>query len=95
MFDSLVTLLNLEVDVLFFDTTSTYFVTEDEDEPVPRDDRGMPLASGNSEGAGSGSRPRSGPGGSPRTTATDLPQVVIGMAVTRDGIPAPRLVLAR
>ena len=45
VFDSLVTLLNLEVDVLFFDTTSTYFVTEDEDDPVTRDDRGMPLAS--------------------------------------------------
>ena len=76
VFDSLVTLLNLEVDVLFFDTTSTYFVTEDEDEPVRRDDRGMPLASVN---AGSGedpgrSRPRSGPGGSPRTTATTCPR---------------------
>jgi hypothetical protein len=49
VFDSLVTLLNLEVDVLFFDTTSIYFVTEDEDDPVARDDRGMPLASGDSE----------------------------------------------
>jgi len=37
VFDSLVTLLNLEVDILFFDTTSTYFETEDEDEPVERD----------------------------------------------------------
>ena len=30
-------LLNLEVDLLFFDTTSTYFETEQADEPVPRD----------------------------------------------------------
>ena len=33
-------LLNLEVDLLFFDTTSTYFETEDADADVPRDDRG-------------------------------------------------------
>jgi hypothetical protein len=52
VFDSLVTLLNLEVDVLFFDTTSTYFVTGDEDDPVERDSRGEPLASGNTDGDG-------------------------------------------
>src|SRR6185437_5167607 len=44
VFDNLADLLNLEVDLLFFDTTSTYFETEGEDEPVFRDDRGMPLA---------------------------------------------------
>ena len=76
VFDSLVTLLNLEVDVLFFDTTSTYFETEDEDEPVLRDGRGMPLAGGTpaAPGTGNGNRPRSGPGGSPRTTATTCPR---------------------
>jgi len=89
VFDSLVTLLNLEVDVLFFDTTSTYFETGDEDDPVFRDDRGMPLASGNtatSDGAGSaegGFRTW----GKPKDHRDDLPQVIIGMAVTRDGIP--------
>lgn len=46
-FDSLVTLLNLEVDILFFDTTSTYFETEDEDDPVARDAAGMPLTGQN------------------------------------------------
>jgi hypothetical protein len=45
VFDSLVTLLNLEADVLFFDTTSTDFVAEDEDEPVARGVNGMPLTS--------------------------------------------------
>jgi hypothetical protein len=75
VFDGLVTLLNLEVDVLF-DTTSTYFETEDEDEPVARDDHGMPLASGTPAATrtGSGSRARSGPGASPRTTATTCPR---------------------
>jgi hypothetical protein len=43
VFDSLVPLLNLEADVLLFDTTSTDFVAEDEDEPVARGVNGMPL----------------------------------------------------
>src|SRR5438309_4906278 len=40
VFDNVADLLNLEVDLLFFDTTSTYFETGDEDEPVPRDKHG-------------------------------------------------------
>ncbi len=40
VFDNLADLLNLEVDLLFFDTTSTYFETEEADEPVARDERG-------------------------------------------------------
>jgi transposase len=86
VFDSLVTLLNLEVDVLFFDTTSTYFETEDEDDPVARDGHGMPLASGNSE---DGEREPAAfrTWGKSKDHRDDLPQVVIGMAVTRDGIP--------
>jgi hypothetical protein len=89
VFGSLVTLLNLEVDVLFFDTTSTYFETEEEDEPVARDDRGMPLASGNTDGDGSEGREPGGfrTWGKSKDHRDDLPQVVIGMAVTRDGIP--------
>ncbi|GGK63450.1 hypothetical protein GCM10011591_39630 [Nocardia camponoti] len=34
VFDQVATLLNLEVDMLFFDTTSTYFETA-ADEPSP------------------------------------------------------------
>jgi hypothetical protein len=85
VFDSLVTLLNLEVDVLFFDTTSTYFVTEDEDEPVTRDERGYPLAGDDAEKEKepAGFRTR----GKSKDHRGDLPQVIIGMAVTRDGIP--------
>jgi transposase len=83
VFDSLVTLLNLEVDVLFFDTTSTYFVTEDEDDPVTRDDRGMPLASEDGEREPQPFRTW----GKSKDHRDDLPQVVIAMAVTRDGIP--------
>ncbi|MFY9775392.1 MAG: transposase, partial [Trebonia sp.] len=89
VFDSLVTLLNLEVDVLFFDTTSTYFVTEDEDDPIARDDHGMPLASGNASTGGDGEREPAPfrTWGKSKDHRDDLPQVVIGMAVTRDGIP--------
>jgi hypothetical protein len=39
VFGQVANLLNLEVDLLFFDTTSTYFETEGEDEPVWRDKR--------------------------------------------------------
>jgi hypothetical protein len=89
VFDNLADLLNLEVDLLFFDTTSTYFETEDEDEPVLRDDHGMPLASGNTESNQNGKQE---PGafrtwGKSKDHRDDLPQIVIGMAVTREGIP--------
>ena len=40
VFDAVAHLLNLEVDLIFFDTTSTYFETEDADEPVWRDEHG-------------------------------------------------------
>lgn len=88
VFDSLVTLLNLEVDILFFDTTSTYFETEDEDDPVERDEKGFPRAGG--EAAGDGTPAEPAPfrtWGKSKDHRGDLPQVVIGMAVTRDGIP--------
>lgn len=54
-------LLNLEVDLIFFDTTSTYFETETETDLKKR--------------------------GHSKDHRDDLPQVVIGLAVTRDGIP--------
>jgi hypothetical protein len=83
---NLANLLNLEVDLLFFDTTSTYFVTEDEDEPVARDKHGIPVNSENADGK------QAEPGGfrtwgKSKDYRDDLPQIVIGMAVTRDGIP--------
>jgi hypothetical protein len=89
VFDSLADLLNLEVDLLFFDTTSTYFVTEDEDEPVARDQNGNPLASGDTSSDEKGLQKPGGfrTWGKSKDHRDDLPQVVIGMAVTRDGIP--------
>ena len=82
--------LNLEVVLLFFDTTSTYFELDDADEPVARDERGHLLATdatdathANDGGDGVGFRTW----GKSKDSRYDLPQIVIGMAVTRDGIP--------
>jgi transposase len=89
VFDNLAHLLNLEVDLLFFDTTSTYFVTEDEDEPVARDKNGNPVTSDNTESDDGEQREPGGfrTWGKSKDYRDDLPQIVIGMAVTRDGIP--------
>jgi Transposase DDE domain len=78
-------LLNLEVDLLFFDTTSTYFEVDEEDEAVPRDKNGNVTDDEQkaAEGKPAGFRAY----GKSKDHRDDLPQVVIGMAVTRDGIP--------
>jgi hypothetical protein len=79
-------LLNLEVDLIFFDTTSTYFETEDADEPVDRDQDGKALP----EDADPELVAKQGgfrAFGKSKDSRDDLPQVVVGMAVTRDGIP--------
>ena len=77
-------LLDLEVDLLFFDTTSTYFETGEEDEPVPREKDGRRVAE-DSEAAVKENGFRVN--GKSKDSRDDLPQVVIGMAVTRSGIP--------
>ncbi len=77
-------LLNLEIDLLFFDTTSTYFETEEADEDVPRDEEGIRVAADDGRKAGeAGFRTH----GKSKDSRDDLPQVIVGMAVTRDGIP--------
>src|SRR5512132_404774 len=78
-------LLNLEVDLLFFDTTSTYFELDEEDEPVPRDKDGNVAGDAEREAGGKPAPFRAY--GKSKDHRDDLPQVVIGMAVTRDGIP--------
>ena len=83
-FDRVAELPGLETDLLFFDTTSTYFVTEDADAPVPRDERGNAVPGGDGgELKTAGFRTW----GKSKDHRDDLPQVVIGMAVTRNGIP--------
>jgi hypothetical protein len=82
IFWSVAQLLNLDVDIVFVDTTSTYWEME--------------VAAGLAETAGrdGGSEQDEPPGeegdrrlGHSKDHRDDLPQVVIAMAVTRDGIP--------
>jgi hypothetical protein len=85
IFHHVANLLNLEVDLLFFDTTSTYFEVDEEDEPVPRDKNGE--VTGDEQKAAEGKPAGFRAYGKSKDHRDDLPQVVIGMAVTRDGIP--------
>ncbi|RBY75317.1 IS1634 family transposase [Geodermatophilus sp. TF02-6] len=107
VFWSVASLLDLEVDLLFFDTTSSYFEIDDADEPVLRDERGHRLpdpqpdaqaaADGDDSAAGEpnatnqdtseDSRAGFRTWGKSKDFRGDLPQIVIGMAVTRTGIP--------
>jgi len=102
VFSQVATVLDLEVDLLFFDTTSTYFEVEDQDEPVLRDQDGSPAPAGTPAGGGqaagsSGDKGTAGGNGQEmagfrvfgksKDHRDDLPQIVIGMAVTRGGIP--------
>lgn len=75
-------LFNLEVDLIFLDTTSTYFEIEGEDE-IPGDGEGDAAADAGGVGAEAGTRRR----GHSKDKRPDLSQVVIAFAVTRDGIP--------
>jgi DDE family transposase len=70
VFFSVANLLNLEVDVIFFDSSSTYFEIEEEDETEAE----QGLEGLRRFGESKDRRP-------------DLPQVVVGLAVTREGIP--------
>jgi transposase len=73
-------LLNLEVDLLFFDTSSTYFETDRCDERTDEDSEDAEI---DDDETTVGFRAY----GKSKDHRPDLPQVVIGMAVTRTGIP--------
>lgn len=89
IFDRTANLLNLSCDVIFVDTSSTYFEIDVPDPLVELD-----TATGEQE-----AREQAAAGTSPEERATrrfnkhskdkrpDLPQVVLGMAVTAEGIP--------
>jgi hypothetical protein len=89
VFHQVANLLNLEVDLLFFDTTSTYFCLDEADEPVERDERGEVLTGTGDEETPA--KPPSSTGfrtyGKSKDHRDDLPQIVVGLAVTREGIP--------
>ena len=81
VFSSVAHLLNLDLDIVFVDTTSTYWETETADDdldladPVTDDELTSPAEAGTRAF------------GHSKDHRADLPQVVIAMAVTRDGVP--------
>ena len=83
IFDSVAHLLNLDVDIVFVDTTSTYWEVDVRRRTV------RPGARTASPTTASARRSRTGARrfGNSKDHRDDLPQVVIAMAVTRDGIP--------
>jgi hypothetical protein len=84
VFFTVASLLDLEVDLLFFDTSSTYWETDrlpeelqdEDDEPEDADAEPVLTESGRRRYSKHSKDHR-----------PDLPQVVVGMAVTRKGIP--------
>ncbi|MCA1694457.1 MAG: IS1634 family transposase, partial [Actinobacteria bacterium] len=81
VFSSVAHLLNLDLDIVFVDTTSTYWETETADELAElAEDPGDDEVSSPTE---AGARAF----GHSKDHRADLPQVVIAMAVTRDGVP--------
>ena len=70
-------LLNLDVDLVFYDTTSLHFEIDDMDAEPSR---------GNRE-AGAKAYPALRRRGKSKNGRDDAPQIVIGLAVTRDGLP--------
>ena len=75
-------LLNLDVEVVFYDTTSLHFEVDEEDTGVGEDDevRGSRAAGAKTYRA---VRKR----GKSKNGRGDVPQVMVGLAVTRDGFP--------
>jgi hypothetical protein len=82
VFASVAHLLNLDVEIIFVDSTSTYWEVEVADEladldPDPADD----------DDCGAATESATRTFGKSKDYRDHLPQVVIAMAVTRDGIP--------
>ncbi|MGH2903962.1 MAG: IS1634 family transposase, partial [Solirubrobacteraceae bacterium] len=84
VFFTVANLLDLEVDLLFFDTSSTYWETDRLPEELQDEDAEQPDTDQEPTLAESGRRRYSKHSKDHRP---DLPQVVVGMAVTRTGIP--------
>jgi hypothetical protein len=75
-------LLNVDVELIFYDTTSLHFEVDDEDVGTGEEDtvRGSVAA---------GAKPYRAPRrrGKSKNGRDDAPQIVVGLAVTRDGFP--------
>lgn len=74
-------LLNLDVDIVFYDTTSLHFEVDEED---VGEDNGQVQGS---EAAGKKTYAAPRQRGYSKNGRGDAPQIVVGLAVTRDGFP--------
>src|SRR6201993_3981530 len=81
IFGSVAHLLNLDVEIIFVDTPSTYWEVEVADELAELDDELV------DDGAATPAERGTRTFGKSKDHRDDRPQVVIAMAVTRDGIP--------
>jgi hypothetical protein len=84
VFWQVATLLDLSVDLVFFDSTSTFWQRDTADDPVTRNGRGEPVDSDSPQVVDLGGFRT---WGHSKDHREDRPQIVIGMAVTRGGIP--------
>jgi hypothetical protein len=84
VYDQGADLLNLDVDLLFFDTTSTSFELDEADDLLWRDDKGTVV---DADDPAAVKRAGFRSHGKSKDSRDDLPQVVVGMAVTPTGIP--------
>lgn len=75
-------LLNTDVELIFYDTTSLHFEIDEEDVGVGSDDE-----VGGSVGAGEKTYQAARKRGKSKNGRDDAPQIVVGLAVTRDGFP--------
>jgi Transposase DDE domain len=75
-------LFNLDVELIFYDTTSLHFEIDDEDQGVGHKD----FVEG-SQAAGSKTYRAPRKRGLSKNCRGDAPQVVVGLAVTRNGLP--------
>jgi transposase len=74
-------LLNLDVDVIFYDTTSLHFEIDEED----RGNKAGEVKGSKAAGAKTYAAPRLR--GHAKNGRSDVPQIVVGLAVTREGFP--------
>ncbi len=81
VFASVAHLLNLDLDIVFVDTTSTYWEVDGADELADLQE------TANDDGISRPSEAGTRAFGHSKDFHADLPQVVIAMAVTRDGVP--------
>ena len=81
IFHRVADLLNLDVEVIFYDTTSLHFEIDDEDDG----DQEGNVRGSQAAGKKSYAAPRKR--GHSKNGRSDAPQIVVGLAVTREGFP--------